>query len=166
MVLTSVPLLERRPPSLEEVFSHCCPPVPPRRTQDLTGCADTLIGDALQGLKGISGGQKRRVSVGIELVKDPRVLFLDEPTSGLDSEAANSLMGRLRRLARMGRTVVGVGSRCGVGWAWRAFGRHGVGWEGHGGAPGWVRRVGPRWWVERAWRTWACGSMCEGFSLV
>ncbi|KAG2452090.1 hypothetical protein HYH02_003126 [Chlamydomonas schloesseri] len=73
---------------------------------DLAGCADTLIGDETIGLKGISGGQKRRVSVGIELVKDPRVLFLDEPSSGLDSEMALGVMSSLVRLARKGRTVV------------------------------------------------------------
>ncbi|GFR41628.1 hypothetical protein Agub_g2355, partial [Astrephomene gubernaculifera] len=73
---------------------------------DLVSCANTLIGDETIGLKGISGGQKRRVSVGIELVKDPRVLFLDEPSSGLDSEMALSVMTSLVRLARKGRTVV------------------------------------------------------------
>lgn len=57
------------------------------------------------GIKGISGGQKRRVSVGIELVKEPGILFLDEPTSGLDSEMAVSLMTLLVRLARKGKTV-------------------------------------------------------------
>ncbi len=46
------------------------------RELDLEGCADTLIGDEFLGMKGISGGQKRRVSVGIELIKDPKVLFL------------------------------------------------------------------------------------------
>lgn len=60
----------------------------------------------MQGIKGISGGQRRRVSVGMELVKDPAVLFLDEPTSGLDSEIAGSLMELLVTLARRGRTVV------------------------------------------------------------
>lgn len=73
---------------------------------DLEGCQHTLIGDEAQQMKGISGGQKRRVSVGMELVKDPRVLFLDEPTSGLDSEMAASLMDTLVTLARKGRTVV------------------------------------------------------------
>ncbi len=43
---------------------------------ELEGCADTLIGDEAEGIKGISGGQKRRVSLGIELVKDPAVIFL------------------------------------------------------------------------------------------
>ncbi len=53
-----------------------CVRVRPFRELDLQGCADTLIGDEFLGMKGISGGQKRRVSVGIELIKDPRVLFL------------------------------------------------------------------------------------------
>ncbi|GFH32365.1 uncharacterized protein HaLaN_31574, partial [Haematococcus lacustris] len=57
-------------------------------------------------MKGISGGQKRRVSLGIELIKDPSVIFLDEPTSGLDSEMALSVMEGLVRLARKDRTVV------------------------------------------------------------
>lgn len=74
--------------------------------QELDGCSETLIGDELVNMKGISGGQRRRVSVGMELVKDPGVLFLDEPTSGLDSEIAGSLMEMLVRLARSGRTVV------------------------------------------------------------
>lgn len=72
----------------------------------LVSCAETLIGDETIGLKGVSGGQKRRVSVGIELVKDPRVIFLDEPTSGLDSEMALTLMETLVALARRQRTVV------------------------------------------------------------
>lgn len=72
---------------------------------DLEGCQHTLIGDEVLGMKGISGGQRRRVSVGIELVKSPRVLFLDEPTSGLDSEMAASLIDTLVRLARENHTV-------------------------------------------------------------
>lgn len=73
---------------------------------DLEGCVNTLVGDESIGIKGISGGQKRRVSVGVELVKDPRLIFLDEPTSGLDSEMAATLMATLVQLARRNRTVV------------------------------------------------------------
>ncbi|PSC76238.1 ABC transporter [Micractinium conductrix] len=75
------------------------------RGLELEGCQHTLVGDEVVGLKGISGGQRRRVSVGIELVKSPRVLFLDEPTSGLDSEMAVSLVDTLVALARQNRTV-------------------------------------------------------------
>lgn len=55
----------------------------PKKKQDLEACANVLIGDETIGIKGCSGGQKRRVSVGVELVKDPALIFLDEPTSGL-----------------------------------------------------------------------------------
>ena len=56
-------------------------------------------------MKGISGGEKRRTSVGLELVKDPALLFLDEPTTGLDSEMALGVMGVLTRLALGGKMV-------------------------------------------------------------
>jgi ABC-type multidrug transport system ATPase subunit len=64
-----------------------------------------MIGDETFGIKGISGGEKRRVSVGIELVKDPAILFLDEPTTGLDSEMALGVMTVLRQLAATGKMV-------------------------------------------------------------
>jgi ABC-type multidrug transport system ATPase subunit len=54
----------------------------------------------------LSGGQQKRVSVGIELLGRPPVLFLDEPTSGLDPGTAARLIKTLRRLARQGRAVV------------------------------------------------------------
>jgi len=72
----------------------------------LTSCQNTLIGDELLGIKGISGGQKRRVSIGVELVKNPAAIFLDEPTSGLDSEIAVSLVELLGDMCKRGRTVV------------------------------------------------------------
>jgi ABC-type multidrug transport system ATPase subunit len=49
----------------------------------LQNCKDTRIGDAEN--RGISGGERKRVSIGIELVTDPKVIFLDEPSSGLDA---------------------------------------------------------------------------------
>ena len=54
---------------------------------------------------GISGGERRRVSVGIGLVTDPKAIFLDEPTTGLDSENALKLMELLAKLSKKGRTV-------------------------------------------------------------
>ena len=50
-------------------------------------------------MAGISGGERRRVSVGISLVTDAHAIFLDEPTTGLDSESAESLVAVLARLA-------------------------------------------------------------------
>ncbi len=73
--------------------------------QDLEDCANTLIGDETTGMKGISGGQRRRVGVGLQLVTNPRLIFLDEPTSGLDSEMAMQVMDTLRRLSRRDRLV-------------------------------------------------------------
>ena len=63
----------------------------------LTECADTVIGGEL--IKGISGGQRKRTSVGVELITDPSLLFLDEPTSGLDSYSAWHLVNELRNVA-------------------------------------------------------------------
>ncbi|MEA2675133.1 MAG: transport system ATP-binding/permease protein, partial [Chloroflexota bacterium] len=56
----------------------------------------------------LSGGQRKRVSVGCELLTEPALLFLDEPTSGLDPGNEAALMETLRDLARAGRTVVVV----------------------------------------------------------
>ncbi|KAK3036493.1 hypothetical protein RJ639_030507 [Escallonia herrerae] len=57
--------------------------------------------------RGISGGEKRRVSIGVELVHDPAVLLIDEPTSGLDSAAALHVMLLLKSMAKnQGKTIV------------------------------------------------------------
>ena len=64
----------------------------------LTDQAHTLIGTPLR--KGISGGQKRRVSVAAQIITEPKVLFLDEPTSGLDSSASYEIISYLRSVAR------------------------------------------------------------------
>lgn len=63
----------------------------------LTDCADTIVGGAL--IKGISGGQRKRTSVGVELVTKPALVFLDEPTSGLDSFSAVQLCQVLKKVA-------------------------------------------------------------------
>lgn len=70
----------------------------------LQECANTPIGN--WHLRGISGGEKRRVSIGLEILMRPRLLFLDEPTSGLDSASAFFVTQTLRSLARDGRTVI------------------------------------------------------------
>ncbi|KAL3848777.1 hypothetical protein ACJIZ3_010659 [Penstemon smallii] len=57
--------------------------------------------------RGISGGEKRRVSIGVDLVHDPSVLLLDEPTSGLDSASALQVMLLLKSMAKNeGKTIV------------------------------------------------------------
>lgn len=56
--------------------------------------------------KGISGGEKKRVSIGIEMLIDPAILFLDEPTTGLDSYNSENLIKNLRCLSEKGITVI------------------------------------------------------------
>ena len=63
----------------------------------LQKCADVVVGNALS--RGISGGQAKRVNIGISLVTRPRVLFLDEPTSGLDSKTSFDLMRVIRKFS-------------------------------------------------------------------
>ncbi|MCO5611447.1 hypothetical protein L7F22_065700 [Adiantum nelumboides] len=70
----------------------------------LQECADTPVGN--WHLRGLSGGEKRRVSIALEILMRPRLLFLDEPTSGLDSASAFFVMQTLRGLSRDGRTVL------------------------------------------------------------
>jgi len=70
----------------------------------LSECADTFIGGPL--LKGISGGERKRTSVGVELVVKPTEIFLDEPTSGLDSYSATQVMELLRKVANAGTSVL------------------------------------------------------------
>ncbi|KAL0365166.1 UNVERIFIED_CONTAM: ABC transporter G family member 11 [Sesamum angustifolium] len=75
------------------------------REMGLQDSMDTRIGE--WGRKGLSSGQKRRVSICIELLKRPKLLFLDEPTSGLDSAASYFVMNRIVKLAReYGMTVI------------------------------------------------------------
>lgn len=66
-------------------------------TLGLSGVLESVIGD--EKVRGLSGGQRKRVNVGIELVADPRILFLDEPTSGLDSSTSLKLCNSLREIA-------------------------------------------------------------------
>jgi ABC-type multidrug transport system ATPase subunit/pSer/pThr/pTyr-binding forkhead associated (FHA) protein len=70
----------------------------------LEGTENVLIGSPEK--KGISGGQRKRVNLAMELLTDPKVLFLDEPTSGLSSEDTLQVMKVLRKLADDGRTII------------------------------------------------------------
>jgi ABC-type multidrug transport system ATPase subunit len=70
----------------------------------LRAAANTIIGD--EGHRGVSGGERRRVSIGTDIIHDPILLFLDEPTSGLDSTSAFMVVKVLRRIALSGSVVI------------------------------------------------------------
>eukprot|EP00931_Biecheleriopsis_adriatica_P003136 TRINITY_DN10444_c0_g1_i1.p1 TRINITY_DN10444_c0_g1~~TRINITY_DN10444_c0_g1_i1.p1 ORF type:complete len:649 (+),score=128.43 TRINITY_DN10444_c0_g1_i1:60-2006(+) len=70
------------------------------KTFALQGCADTLVGDPVGKLKGISGGERKRCAVAMNAVREPSLIFLDEPTSGLDTHKAYVLVQVLKQLAQ------------------------------------------------------------------
>jgi len=73
---------------------------------ELEHVKDSLVGNT--DVRGISGGQRKRVNIGVELMAQPQLLFLDEPTSGLDATSSFQICGLLANLARRGVTVVTV----------------------------------------------------------
>eukprot|EP01127_Copromyxa_protea_P023568 TRINITY_DN8860_c0_g1_i1.p1 TRINITY_DN8860_c0_g1~~TRINITY_DN8860_c0_g1_i1.p1 ORF type:complete len:616 (-),score=102.66 TRINITY_DN8860_c0_g1_i1:82-1779(-) len=73
-------------------------------TLALTPCRDGMIGNERQ--RGISGGEMKRVAIGVSMITDPSVLILDEPTSGLDSYNALSVLKALKTLASTGMTIL------------------------------------------------------------
>ena len=73
------------------------------REMGLQDAMNTRVGG--WGQKGLSGGQKRRLSICIEILTRPKLLFLDEPTSGLDSAASYYVMSRIAR-QRAGKTIL------------------------------------------------------------
>mmetsp|Transcript_4045 Transcript_4045/g.8702 ORF Transcript_4045/g.8702 Transcript_4045/m.8702 type:complete len:921 (+) Transcript_4045:322-3084(+) len=75
-------------------------------TLDLVKIRDRRVGGVSK--RGISGGERKRVSIGMELVAKPAVLIMDEPTSGLDSAGTFRLMSMLKRVADRGVSVVTV----------------------------------------------------------
>ncbi|CAM8955763.1 unnamed protein product [Rhodiola kirilowii] len=70
----------------------------------LERCRKTKVGGGF--VKGISGGERKRTSIGYEILVDPSMLLLDEPTSGLDSTSANKLIQILQDVAKAGRTII------------------------------------------------------------
>ncbi|KAL1249256.1 hypothetical protein QQF64_020261, partial [Cirrhinus molitorella] len=70
----------------------------------LSKVADSRVGTQL--IRGVSGGERKRTSIGMEMIIDPPVLFLDEPTTGLDASTANSVLMLLKRMANSGRTII------------------------------------------------------------
>lgn len=71
---------------------------------ELTPLAHRLVGDA--NIEGLSPGELKRLTIGVELASNPSFLFLDEPTSGLDSRAALIVVRVIRKIAQRGRAVV------------------------------------------------------------
>ncbi|KAL2472653.1 ABC transporter G family member 9 [Forsythia ovata] len=70
----------------------------------LSQCRDSIVGNPFVG--GVSVGERKRVSIGQEVIINPSILLLDEPTSGLDSTTAQRIVSTLWELANGGRTIV------------------------------------------------------------
>ncbi|ARV61531.1 maltooligosyl trehalose synthase [Nostocales cyanobacterium HT-58-2] len=97
--------------SVEEVISYACKLRLPPDTNVKQVVETTLEQIKLSHvrhnfIRNLSGGQRKRVSIGVELLADPKLFFLDEPTSGLDPGLDKEMMKLLRELADQGRTVV------------------------------------------------------------
>jgi ABC transport system ATP-binding/permease protein len=71
---------------------------------DLTECTNNRVGSPLN--RQLSGGERKRLAIALELVRDPRILFVDEPTSGLSSADSEVVMNILKNIALSGRLVI------------------------------------------------------------
>ena len=77
------------------------------KSLDIDHVRHSIIGN--EETRGISGGQRKRVNIGMELVAQPSILFLDEPTSGLDSSTAFEVVSNLKKIAiKLGLTLAAV----------------------------------------------------------
>jgi ABC-type multidrug transport system ATPase subunit len=97
--------------SVEEVLTYACklrlpPDIDVQEVVNRTLSQIKLSHVRHTFVRNLSGGQRKRVSIGVELLADPRLFFLDEPTSGLDPGLDKEMMRLLRELADQGRTVV------------------------------------------------------------
>ncbi|NXM52146.1 ABCG2 protein, partial [Illadopsis cleaveri] len=70
----------------------------------LSKVADSKVGT--QFTRGVSGGERKRTNIGMELITDPAILFLDEPTTGLDASTANAVLLLLKRMSKQGKTII------------------------------------------------------------
>ncbi|KAF9399449.1 hypothetical protein BGX21_006228 [Mortierella sp. AD011] len=75
------------------------------RILEMEGIADAVIGTTESGF-GISVEERKRLTIGVELVAKPRLLFLDEPTSGLDAQASYNIMRFMRKLTDQGQAIL------------------------------------------------------------
>ncbi|XP_062431075.1 broad substrate specificity ATP-binding cassette transporter ABCG2 [Rhea pennata] len=70
----------------------------------LNKVADSKVGTPF--IRGVSGGERKRTNIGMELITDPAILFLDEPTTGLDASTANAVLLLLKRMSKQGKTII------------------------------------------------------------
>uniref|UniRef100_A0A4W3JLV4 ATP-binding cassette sub-family G member 2-like n=1 Tax=Callorhinchus milii TaxID=7868 RepID=A0A4W3JLV4_CALMI len=70
----------------------------------LTEVANSKVGTQL--IRGVSGGERKRTNIGMELIINPTVLFLDEPTTGLDASTAHAVLLLLKRMSKQGKTII------------------------------------------------------------
>lgn len=85
----------------------------------LQAVRDSLVGTVEK--RGISGGQRKRVNVGLEMVMEPSLLILDEPTTSLDSSSSSLLLRALRREALEGLTCAWLFTNQGSIWLLQNF---------------------------------------------
>lgn len=73
-------------------------------TIELDGIKDELVGKP--GISGLSTEQRKRLTIAVELVANPSIIFMDEPTTGLDAKAAAIVMRAVKNVTNTGRTIV------------------------------------------------------------